>query len=78
MQQYIAIIPKNTAPTAQSTTSSITRIGSGSKLGVVLCAVSMLLGEVDGKKPVALEEGLFGETTDDGDGNHSSAGLGVA
>ena len=45
---------------------------------MVLCAVSMLLGEVDGKKPVALEEGLFGKTTDDGDGNHSSAGLGVA
>jgi len=38
----------------------------------------VLLGEVDGKKPVVLEEGLFGETTDDGDGNHSSAGLGVA
>jgi len=40
----------------------------------------MLLGEVDGKKPVVLEEGFFGETTNDGDGDgiHSSAGLGVA
>ena len=40
----------------------------------------MLLGEVDGKKPAALEEGLLGETKDDGDGEgiHSSAGLGVA
>tara|TARA_Y100000992_G_scaffold294639_1_gene254628 strand:+ start:1045 stop:1161 length:117 start_codon:yes stop_codon:yes gene_type:complete len=38
----------------------------------------MLLGEVDGKKPVVLEEGFFGETTDDGDGIHSSEGLGVA
>ena len=74
------IIARNTAPTAQSTFSSITRIEPGAKLGVVLCAIPMLLGEVDGKKPAALEEGLLGETKDDGDGEgiHSSAGLGVA
>lgn len=70
-------MPKNIAPAAQSTTSSIIRFEPGSKLGVVLCAISMLLGEVDGKNPVVLEEGLFGEATD-GDGIHSSAGLGIA
>ena len=73
------IIARNTAPTAQSTFSSITRIEPpGAKLGVVLCAIPMLLGEVDGKKPAALEEGLLGETNGDGEGIHSSAGLGVA